>query len=736
LRAASPILIAALAAAVVPAADASAPAALERARAPLAQLERSGVERSFGARFLRYRQHVGGLPVLGAEAVLTDLPGSRADLLVDRTRTVGRPPPARLSGAAATRIALRSIGRRALTARPRRSLAVLPLSSGARAVWRVLVPVAAPSGALELLVDARSGRVLRTRDLIVRASGRGRVFDPNPIVMLGGVGGLPASGDSENPPAFPYRAVGLPRLEDGSNCLRGPWVNATTAGSAVCATGRDFTAVTRSHDAFEAVMAYFHVDRTQAYIQSLGFTNVMNRQLLVRANAVAEDNSYYHPVTKDVELGRGGTEDGEDAETIVHEYGHAIQDNQVPGWGGSDDSYAMGEGFGDYFASSIADRVTPRAGFGACWSEWDAFGLGKPGNPPCLRRVDRGETLAQRRAACPAAPPHFGEEPHCLGEVWSAALWAIRSVVGSAVADRLVLQSHFSLVPGATFAQAAHALLAADSALYSNAHRGTLRDLLAARGFVDGERLDDRPQDAIPIGFPGAASGRLDIGGDRDDVYRLALGARRPVRILLATDGFDAGLRLLGPDATSAGSAPVASSVRPGGSEVVRYTAAGAGTYFVDVAAAAGAGSYSLRVESDDADGDGIADGRDRCPGLREPDQTDFDRDGHGDACDRSARASIRRVSARRGRLVVTGGYRPLRVGAGAWRLRVAPLTCRGRRCRSGRARERRGARRAARGIARLSLRLRPGRYRIQAVIRSRRHSVARSRSVTVRVPR
>jgi hypothetical protein len=33
---------------------------------------------------------------------------------------------------------------------------------------------------------------------------------------------------------------------------------------------------------------------------------------------------------------------------IVHELGHAIQDDQVPGFGNSEEGGAMDEGFGDY----------------------------------------------------------------------------------------------------------------------------------------------------------------------------------------------------------------------------------------------------------------------------------------------------------------------------------------------------------------------------------------------------
>ena len=54
--------------------------------------------------------------------------------------------------------------------------------------------------------------------------------------------------------------------------------------------------------------------------------------------------------------------------------------------------------------------------------------------------------------------------------IWSRALWDIRAATGAAVADRLVIESHFGLAPNATFDQNATSLALADVTLYAAAH--------------------------------------------------------------------------------------------------------------------------------------------------------------------------------------------------------------------------------------------------------------------------
>jgi hypothetical protein len=152
--------------------------ALEAARAPVAQLDRSASRASLGARFYRYRHELRGLPVLGAEVVVTDAPGAHGDLVVDASRRLAPPPPATIGRRAAERAALSRVGRGRVL---RAGLAVLPeAGAGSRAVWRVVVDATAPPGAWEVLVDARSGAIVRVRDLLQHATGIAALFDPQP----------------------------------------------------------------------------------------------------------------------------------------------------------------------------------------------------------------------------------------------------------------------------------------------------------------------------------------------------------------------------------------------------------------------------------------------------------------------------------------------------------------------------------------------------------------------------
>ena len=84
-------------------------------------------------------------------------------------------------------------------------------------------------------------------------------------------------------------------------------------------------------------MGYYWVTTAQEYLQHLGFGSrlrpVNQRQIELRINQFGGDNSFFRDDKANITIGKGGVDDGEDAEVIVHEYGHSVQDGQVPEFG-------------------------------------------------------------------------------------------------------------------------------------------------------------------------------------------------------------------------------------------------------------------------------------------------------------------------------------------------------------------------------------------------------------------
>ena len=171
-------------------------------------------------------------------------------------------------------------------------------------------------------------------------------------------------------------------------------------------------------------MGYYWVTQAQRYIQSLGFGSTLpavnKRQQLLRINQFGGDNSFYREGTGKLTItfGKGGVDDAEDAEVIVHEYGHSVQDNQVPGFGTTPDAGAIGEAFGDYLAVTVSEHFAPTPDE-PCVADWDSTSYTST-VPHCLRRVDGNKHY----------PEDLVGEVHADGEIWSRALWDIHQVAG------------------------------------------------------------------------------------------------------------------------------------------------------------------------------------------------------------------------------------------------------------------------------------------------------------------
>ena len=486
-------------------------AALESARAPAGQLERTdAVALPGGASVYRYGQQVAGVPVLGAEAVISEAPAAPPKLVADATRpSVEAPPSPGVARARAIAVASRQAEVRRLRARPSASLAIQPAGRG-RLVWRVSLPAARPLGDFEVLVDAGSGEVVTIRNLMRDfRRGRAKLFDPNPVVENGGFAGLKHDHhDHDTPLLRSLRLrVTLPKIKTGQRCLRGKWAHVRLGRKAheVCKRRLNWRRVTRSESKFEALMVYYHITRAQRYIHRLGFrrgngNGIDDRSQGAIADACSNrlcniDNSQYSPFTRKIKYGSGGVDDAEDADVILHEYGHAMQDYQSPEFLRSYglDPGSLQEGSADYWAAVMSARSPGTTNEDdVCLFDWDAtsyFGFppaGQFGDRYCGRRADYAKTLAEAKAdpACQYPPGPKGLDIHCIGQVWSSALWDLRGEWGidGKTMDRIYLISQFMYVARERFKEAVKALLDADQALTGGANAAKIC------GEMEGER--------------------------------------------------------------------------------------------------------------------------------------------------------------------------------------------------------------------------------------------------------
>ncbi len=240
---------------------------------------------------------------------------------------------------------------------------------------------------------------------------------------------------------------------DGSGFLAGDWANVRgETGTPAYSPTNEFD-YHRDDSRFEQVMAYYWITESQKYIQSLGFGSTLrpvNRESQdIRTNQYGIDNSYSWDKHDILRFGKGGVDDAEDAEVLLHEYGHAIHDSQVSGFGVGAEAGGIGEGFGDYWAVTVSNVIAPTAD-APCVADWDAVSY-TSAEPHCLRRVD---TAAHY-------PENLGTSVHRNGLIWSRALWDIRQALGHVTADTLILEAQFAFAADTTMPAAAAATVAA-----------------------------------------------------------------------------------------------------------------------------------------------------------------------------------------------------------------------------------------------------------------------------------
>lgn len=159
-----------------------------------------------------------------------------------------------------------------------------------------------------------------------------------------------------------------------------------------------------------------------------------------------------------------------DGDVVFHEYGHGIS-NRLIGNGSTAlsgiQSGAMGEGWSDYWAITLNND--------------GAVGEYSTNNPNGIRRA---------AYSVPAATVHDsyadvgagGFQVHRDGEVWAATLWDLRTQLGAATTDLLVLNGMKFTPTRPSFLNARDGILQADQNLNGGANRCAIWTVFARHG--------------------------------------------------------------------------------------------------------------------------------------------------------------------------------------------------------------------------------------------------------------
>lgn len=341
--------------------------------------------------------------------------------------------------------------------------------------------------ALEPLKESDRNLYLNSADTTIT----GKVFLPNPLKTAKKNYGKPYwdNGDKNNPELNRERKrvqmqVNLPRKD--TFYLEGPYVKmkdfSRPDNPVPYSKDRNFE-FKRDSSWFEDVNIYYHINRFQEYIQSLGFNNTANYPISVDAHATKWDRSYFSKRV-DTNIGKlffgdGGVDDGEDAETIIHEYSHAISCNVAPRSNlNSGEAGALEEGLADYFACSYSRYLSSFK-----WERlffWDA---GIMVNGDGKHWPGRWCTTTQKY------PDDMGDGKYDDGEIWAGTFMEIWSQIGREKTDKLMLAALHSFSSGMKMNDAAQLFRQADSILYDGEDLWPISSTLAQRGLIDKEYL-------------------------------------------------------------------------------------------------------------------------------------------------------------------------------------------------------------------------------------------------------
>jgi hypothetical protein len=220
---------------------------------------------------------------------------------------------------------------------------------------------------------------------------------------------------------------------------------------------------TRSDDEFEFIMALYHITIYKEYLNSLGFDSLMNYQMKVKPRSFREDNSNFRRVFDSdgegvlnfgySDSGHKHVDDAEDADVIVHEYGHAVSYhanlNELNGAARK----SIEEGICDYLAASYSKSINDfRHEYVYTWDGHNEFWEG--------RKAITDLTCEDYKA----------NKIYESGEIYASALLEINEKIGREATDVILFNSLYEYADRMDFEVAAELFIEAELEIYKGVY--------------------------------------------------------------------------------------------------------------------------------------------------------------------------------------------------------------------------------------------------------------------------
>ncbi|MCK5878634.1 MAG: M36 family metallopeptidase, partial [Holophagae bacterium] len=194
-------------------------------------------------------------------------------------------------------------------------------------------------------------------------------------------------------------------------------------------------------------------------------------------------------------FGDGYVDDAEDVEIVLHEFGHAIQHNAIPGLGVTWEAGSQDEGTSDYIAATFSGDTRYPDTLG----EWDAkyYDPNPEHVPPRLRPIVTDRHYPEDMFE--PYPLTGNEDIHWDGVIWSSTLWQVRNHIGAEPMDSILMKALPTMTPDTYYSSSAVRLLNAEISLYGGQYKETLRYFFNRRGILNDNYILNPQTDSEPF---------------------------------------------------------------------------------------------------------------------------------------------------------------------------------------------------------------------------------------------